>query len=218
MGLACVWGERAANDQSQGNAFRSLETRLAPLCSLPTGAQRCRICCADCSQWFSHPAFLCFITYTISRAALRTGLKLPGWLSPPHHPAQGMQDHIAFLCYQPPAFPAPCNLCTVLQTLPSPSQLLAAHTVLCVVTQRLSINTPSVKKDAYKAILSPWHPITVFHDSAHRHLCKAHEASRKEGVKHAEVQTRNPYAMYMSASLSFFMHDIKSSIAEASHG
>lgn len=117
----------------------------------------------DFSQQFSHPASVCIITHTISPLALRTGSNVPGWY------------HIDFLCYHPLAFPAPCNLCRVLQTLPLLSQVLPAHTVMRVVTQILSINTPSVKKKSclqgHHSSASLWCPIIPFHFSTHRHLC-----------------------------------------------
>lgn len=109
--------------------------------SVARGIQR-----ADFSQQFSHLASKCIIAHAISPLALRIGSNVSGWLSPPHCSTQGVQDHIALLCYHPSAFPAPCNLCRVLPTLPSQSQVLLAHTLLHIVTQMLSINTPSVKK------------------------------------------------------------------------
>lgn len=132
---------------------------------------------ADFSQWFSHSASMCIITHAISPLALRTGSNVAGWLSPPRRSTQGMQDHLAFLCYHPLAFPAPCNLCRVLQTLPSLPQVLPAHAVLRVVTQMLSINTPSVKKSCVQchcSSASPWCPMILFHYCTHRHLCIAY--------------------------------------------
>lgn len=165
MGLACVWGEWAENDQRE--RFRKpwnvswLSYILFPqihsiTVSVARGIQR-----ADFSQQFSHLASKCIIAHAISPLALTIGSNVSGWLSP-HCSTQGVQDHIALLCYHPSAFPAPCNLCRVLPTLPSQSQVLLAHTLLHIVTQMLSINTPLVKKKkaVYNATVpSPLHGI-----------------------------------------------------------
>lgn len=134
----------------KGMLLEALKHELAPLYSLSTDTQHHTVArgiqCADFSQQFSHLASKCIIAHAISPLALRTGSNVSGWLSPSHHSTQGVQDHIAFLCYHPSAFPAPCNLCGVLPTLPSQPQPLLAHTLLHIVTQILSINTPSVEK------------------------------------------------------------------------
>lgn len=115
VGLACAQGEGATNDQSRGNAFGSPETGAGSVVlslRCPT-ASRCLLRGVS-STSPSHTT--CFITHVISPPALRRKSSVPGWLSPPGCSTQGVQHHIAFLCYHPRARPAPCKLCTVLRT------------------------------------------------------------------------------------------------------
>lgn len=155
---------------------------------------------ADFSQQFSHPASVCIITHTISPLALRTGSNVPGWY------------HIDFLCYHPLAFPAPCNLCRVLQTLPLLSQVLPAHTVMRVVTQILSINTPSVKKKKLstrppflRLSMVSYNTISFFYTQTYLYSILGNQQRRK----HAAVLAHNPCTIYLLASLPSFIYDIK---------
>lgn len=160
---------------------------------------------------------MCIITHAISPLALRTGWNVPGWLSPPPHSTQGVQDHIAFLCYHPPAFPAPCNLCGVLQTLPSLSQVLPARTVLHVVIQMLSINAPPVKKKKKKKLctmppllclsMASYNSTALFYSQTSLYSILGNQQRRKATC--CSAGTQSMHSISLSARLPSFIYDIK---------
>lgn len=126
----------------------------------------------------------------------------------PHHSTRGTQDPIAFLCYRPLASSAPHDLCRVPQTRSLPPQVLPAHTVVCVVTQSLSIETPSMKKSCVQCHYSlPLHGflwqyfLMLLSDTSYSRLGKQ---QRRQGIC-CSAATQSMHTI----SLPSFMYDKK---------
>lgn len=160
------------------------------------------------SHSVSHTLHLCALLPHSLPASSEDRLQHTRLLITPHHSTRGTRDHIAFLCYHPLASPAPHNLCRAPRTCSLPPQVLPAHTGVCVVTQSLSINTPSMKKSSVQCHRSlPLHGflqqyfIMLLTDTSHSRLGKQ---QRRQGTC-CSAGTQSMHIL----SLPSFMYDIK---------